>query len=60
MNGRDTKVKRLVRDNGKLQTEIRLTHALKDKPTEKAREHFRRKAYTKHEKCKEEHTESEK
>ena len=52
-------MKKIVRANGKLQTEIRMTHAVKDRPTEKAREHFRRKAYTKHEKCKEEHTEGE-
>ena len=62
MSGKDRNVKKLVSENGKIQSAIRLQHSVIEKPTAKARKWFERKAYSKwepgKEKCREQSAET--
>lgn len=47
MSGKDKNTKKIISLNGKAGSEIRVVRSIREKPSEKVRRYFERKAYTK-------------
>ena len=47
MNGKDRNTKKIISSAGKKKSEMRAEHSVREKPSEKVRKYFERKAYTK-------------
>lgn len=47
MSGKDRNTKKINSLNGKAVSEIRVESSIREKPSEKVRKYFKRKAYTK-------------